>query len=1063
VAIRYHYDLYPRTSPRDGARIRRFTKLQEAIYRDVIGVGSGAGVIRSTNAEAADLDPLGEQYIRVVEEDTVAETEAVRAGFWINRFNYDTAVARETKRLTFSGAGHLAYLARARMWSHTYMGAAGAGAGITTGAQDPFDDIWRLWNQGDWAGGDFLGAVFHRVIMEALSYQSGAYTHRHKDGLTYTDTHSDDRTGGSAISLITLGFDKDDDSDGNPWSVPSGEFQASVGENVLSVTQRLMQAGLYVEMDPDTFELRAWENDEHRRDRTGSAWGASVVRFQAPTDATVATGNMLSDSEREINSHLKRTIMLAGGQDSYAKSTQAGDIRWEGFEPSTAAEATALQQLASTQLTAREEAADAGSIRMKLGTSPLSGRYRPWEEVRLDDLVTLHTGTSEWDYDEATYPVAGLKIELQKSGAWWAYAEVGASFSPGADRRFQVPPTAAHTHPPNPELCRLPTVGSSFSQRLYFSNGPSSISPLTADAAWAVGDSTVRELLTAPDGSYTGAQEDIFTGTDVAVGNRKDESASYAIQITTAAMLSAIQAGGAEFMAVIRARSRTGVGIDDAAQLHYPQTVVRIRRTSGGGSWVGTALAAHSGTPGLRFPQQTTMVSRVWEGTLAAVAGAALNDWIVVELGTRHTAPTSGGTGAYWGLTSIVGGSDLPAEEGTATNLNSWVQITLAGSGGTAGDLPLDVVHQDEESVGLSVRAARCDHQHAHGYLSADGTHYHDVDQIEGIIDPLIEGFVLTTDGGQHVVQDHGDYGSTETIDLAGGNVHTGNLSADCTFSFVGATSGVECRFRLHLQQDETGGWVPTFPSSVVWPDDTEPAWSTDPGAVDVVEFTTVDGGSTWYGDAGGGGGGAAGTLDDLTDVVISTPSDGDVLTYDSGSGDWVNEAPPGGGGGLTHSYLGYNTIGGSAEAVTVRRWYAKKITVATAGVITSIGAYVDQTSAGTTTHMGVGVFEDNAGTPRYLLAANAPVIGTGTLWLEHSSGTAGQPRWMSLPIGLYVPAGDYWIGVVFDSASYSVFKDGSGADRYWTHATGIRFSDAGLVAITTTTDRYSIRASHIS
>lgn len=36
--------------------------------------------------------------------------------------------------------------------------------------------------------------------------------------------------------------------------------------------------------------------------------------------------------------------------------------------------------------------------------------------------------------------------------------------------------------------------------------------------------------------------------------------------------------------------------------------------------------------------------------------------------------------------------------------------------------------------------------------------------------------------------------------------------------------------------------------------------------------------------------------LDDLTDVTIATPADGQVLTYDSGTSTWVNEAPGGGG-----------------------------------------------------------------------------------------------------------------------------------------------------------------------
>jgi hypothetical protein len=44
--------------------------------------------------------------------------------------------------------------------------------------------------------------------------------------------------------------------------------------------------------------------------------------------------------------------------------------------------------------------------------------------------------------------------------------------------------------------------------------------------------------------------------------------------------------------------------------------------------------------------------------------------------------------------------------------------------------------------------------------------------------------------------------------------------------------------------------------------------------------------------------GGGGGTLDDLTDVTITAPADGEVLTYDSGTSEWVNAAPTGGGGG---------------------------------------------------------------------------------------------------------------------------------------------------------------------
>jgi hypothetical protein len=713
MAIRYHYDLYPRTDPRDGARVTRFAHLQQARYEDVIGVGSGVGVIRSSIAEADHLDPRGEQYVRVVRRDTTAETELVVGGFWVNRYNHDTAVARETKRLTFAGAGHMAYLARARMAPHTYMWELDN----DFVPQDPFDDVWRLWNQGDWAGGDFLGAVFWRVIQEALHYRTGStYTHRHKDGETYTDGHDDDRTAtqGSAIEFVTLGFDQFEDSNGNAWTVPSGEFQASVGENVLSVTRRLMQAGLNVRMDPDTFELNAWEGRPaamfgRSTDRTGSAWATGVVRFQAPTDATVDTGNMLSDSEREINSHLPRHLVWVGGGDVYARAIApiGNGIRWEGFEPSTATDEDALAQIGASQITAREEAADAGSIRMKLGTTQSQGRYRPWEEVRLDDLVTVHTGTGEWDYDEATYPVAGLKVELQKSGAWHAWAELGASFSPGADRRFQVAPAAAHSHPPNPQLCRPMSVTDPTVLFRYTSLDTDMAATPAIDAAWdhsITGVSATRhELTTTPQTTRNGA----ITGTD------RDDVLHGRFTIALDADSAAIiAAGGATILMQARANTRAGIGIDESAQNMISQMGVRV--TTGDSTTIrGTALALHnlgSSAGSAKWNQSSTRRNMEWPAAaatnvLTAVPGTVAGDFLLIEVGCRNftVAPLATGSGVWFNDSAAAAG-DLPNDLTTTANLRSWIQISSAGVGGS-GDGHIDL-------VGTSVRASRCDHRH---------------------------------------------------------------------------------------------------------------------------------------------------------------------------------------------------------------------------------------------------------------------------------------------------------------------------------------------------------------
>jgi hypothetical protein len=60
-------------------------------------------------------------------------------------------------------------------------------------------------------------------------------------------------------------------------------------------------------------------------------------------------------------------------------------------------------------------------------------------------------------------------------------------------------------------------------------------------------------------------------------------------------------------------------------------------------------------------------------------------------------------------------------------------------------------------------------------------------------------------------------------------------------------------------------------------------------------------GDGTWKTPAGGtGGGGGATTLDELTDATIASPTDGQVLTYETATSQWKNKAATGGGAGVT-------------------------------------------------------------------------------------------------------------------------------------------------------------------
>ena len=110
--IRYHFDLYPRTDPKDGTRLVRFTKLQSAEYRgEANGTGAGRLSIRADTDEAAFIDPLGLQYVRVVRDD--GDTELVVGGFFLENGDFTALSTEQTRLLTFGGAGVLSYLQRA--------------------------------------------------------------------------------------------------------------------------------------------------------------------------------------------------------------------------------------------------------------------------------------------------------------------------------------------------------------------------------------------------------------------------------------------------------------------------------------------------------------------------------------------------------------------------------------------------------------------------------------------------------------------------------------------------------------------------------------------------------------------------------------------------------------------------------------------------------------------------------------------------------------------------------------------------------------------------------------
>lgn len=141
--------------------------------------------------------------------------------------------------------------------------------------------------------------------------------------------------------------------------------------------------------------------------------------------------------------------------------------------------------------------------------------------------------------------------------------------------------------------------------------------------------------------------------------------------------------------------------------------------------------------------------------------------------------------------------------------------------------------------------------------------------------------FVTPTYGGQETLNTIAVSGASRTIDLADGNVADLTLSAACELTLDGFVNGVSSSGVVIVRPS---GYALTFAQSIDWLNGVTPTLSTSEDYALV--FWSFDGGTTIGGTLVGSGGGAS-DLDDLTDVAITSATEGDMLRY-SGSA-WVN------------------------------------------------------------------------------------------------------------------------------------------------------------------------------
>lgn len=161
--------------------------------------------------------------------------------------------------------------------------------------------------------------------------------------------------------------------------------------------------------------------------------------------------------------------------------------------------------------------------------------------------------------------------------------------------------------------------------------------------------------------------------------------------------------------------------------------------------------------------------------------------------------------------------------------------------------------------------------------------------------------------------------------------------------------------------------------------------------------------------------------------------------------------------GGLIRSTLGTTSVGASFDT---RGMKIKKITLASAGLLASINAHMKGNGTNELSICAV-VYSDSGGNPTNLLYVGPITTSTPTRVNVAKLNTTA--RWLTFPIGVWLAAADYWIGVFFTdgtgSANSLAYASGTGSDR--TVGGGVVDTpvDSSIQAISTGTNDYSIYA----
>lgn len=579
---------------------------------------------------------------------------------------------------------------------HHYTISGGVITGYTTDTVAAFGAYYDTAREYDWPS---AGARRFAVHVMAGETHAGWYIHTHQDGVTVVkpsyaigstillSSISPDTPGAilyrmfleatnasrpdQPIPLMTVDFTATLDSNGDAWATTDALTGVTVqlGETYLETIAKLVATGVIdVEMGPD-LDMHAYNSQG--RDLSSSSFAAGKVRF-------VKGVNIADELKRERSDVPVGTFIEVAGLDDTVGQASLPDaatrVAREVSATGDSNDTTVLAAMGLADLNARLIRSDAIGFRMATGDDDAAGFYLPGPagtdhgDFWLGDVVTVHTGTGDQDFNEEDERVYAITIAEDEAGNLDVTPEVGSVLG-DAERRLY-------------DRGQSSSGGASFVTRSQFTDTAVAETPIVAHAdltGLASDDHTAYTTVINGGGDTVSAHGNTGSTETFDPGAGNVHTATLDANCTFT--LTAPASGTSCVIELYLTQDGTG-----SRTVTWPGSVV----------WVGGSA-----------PTLSTAAAAVDRIILETLNGGTT--WFGVMVGSG-----SGGSGVTYGTPAIVLGTAAAAgaideairRDSTIVAFDATVPVTQASG--------------DAAATGTAVVAARRDHKHGMPSILSD-------------------------------------------------------------------------------------------------------------------------------------------------------------------------------------------------------------------------------------------------------------------------------------------------------------------------------------------------------